>query len=69
VIRGTLVAARTTTPIVGEGATSLSGAAAAKRGTDPSSDPFGWIAGVLAAGALVWLGGRRELRGRPEPAR
>ena len=68
VIRGTLAAARTATPLAGEGATSLSGAAAAaRRGTDPSSDPFGWIAGVLAAGALVWLGGRRELRGRPEP--
>jgi PKD domain len=70
VISGTLVAAHVAAPPAGESASSRADtAAAARRGSDPSSDPFGWIAGVLAAGALVWLGGRRELRARPEPAR
>jgi len=69
VIRGTLVSARVPAPAAAEVEASGTGAeAAARRGTDPDSDPFGWIAGLLAAGALVWLGGRRELRARPEPA-
>jgi hypothetical protein len=70
VISGTLVAARVAAPLTGPTQASNDGdTAAARRGTDPGSDPFGWIAGVVAACALLWLGGRRELRARPEPAR
>ena len=65
--RGTVVAARAPAP-AGEVEASGTGAeVASRRGTDPDSDPFGWIAGLLAVGALVWLGGRRELGARPEP--
>jgi len=70
VISGTLVAARVAAPLPGQTPASNDGDTAdARRGTDPGSDPFGWIAGVVAACALLWLGGRRELRARPEPVR
>jgi PKD domain len=73
VIRGTLVAARTTTPLAGDTSAPSRGGepAAARRGTDPRSDPFAPVAGILAAMALMGLGGRRErrdLRPRPEVA-
>jgi hypothetical protein len=73
VVRGTLVAASTTTPLPGvtPAASRSSEPAAARRGTDPRTDPFAPVAGILAGMALMGLGVRRErrdLRPRPEVA-
>jgi hypothetical protein len=64
VVRGALVSARTTTPLPDGTSASFraGGPAAARRGTDPQSDPFALAAGILAAMALVGFGGRREWR-------
>jgi hypothetical protein len=62
VVRGTLVATRTTTPLAAGRSPSSGGPAAARRGTDPRSDPFALAAGILAAVGLLGLGGRREWR-------
>lgn len=72
-VRGTLVAARTTTPLPGvtPAPSRSSEPAAARLGTDPRTHPFAPLAGILAGMVLVGLGVRRErrdLRPRPEVA-
>ena len=68
-IRGTLVAARTTTPLPGGTSAPSRGGepAAARRGTDPRSDPLAPVAGILAVVALIGSGAPRAPRAATSP--
>jgi hypothetical protein len=73
IIRGTLVGAWSTTPPPGPASapSRVGESAAARRGTDPHSDAFAPVAGILVTVALLGLGAHRErraLRPRPEVA-
>jgi hypothetical protein len=68
-VRGALVAARVAAALPGATPPGAPVApAAARRGTDPRSDPLGPAAGIVAAIALVGVGVRRERRA-PGPRR